>query len=419
MARYTFKMPDIGEGIVEAEIVKWHVAVGDAVREEQPVVDVMTDKATVEIAAPVAGTLLTRAGVEGSKVAVGAELVAFEIAAEVTVGSDASAVAGAALPAVQAAPAANPQGTNSGLAVPVAAQTRDGQKSAGKTLAAPAVRARAKSLGVELSGIAGSGSNGQVVHADLDRALLSRPAGSAAKPVAMIAPGRYTEAKMLGLRRIIAERMADANRRIPHVTYVEEVDVTALEVLRETLNAQQPNRHLTVLAFIARAVLDALATHKHLNSLFDDCEGLVRTYEPVHLGIATQTSRGLLVPVIRDAQSLTLDELAVAIARSSEAARQGTSRREDLMGSTITISSLGALGGIMATPIINPPEVAIVGVNRIVARPVVRDGAVAVRKMMNLSSSFDHRVIDGHDAAAFIRTVRERLEAPEQLAASR
>ena len=412
MARYTFKMPDIGEGIVEAEIVKWHVAVGDAVREEQPLVDVMTDKATVEIAAPVAGKLLARAGVEGSKVAVGAELVAFETAA----GPEAAT---AALPTVQAPPATKRQGTDSGPSVPAASQNGGWEKAVGRALAAPAVRARAKSLGVELSLITGGGPDGQVIHADLDRALLSRPVSGAAKRAAAIPPGRYTEAKMLGLRRIIAERMADANRRIPHFTYVEEVDVTALEDLRETLNAGQPNRHLTVLSFIARAVLDALGTHKHLNSLFDDGEGLVRTYEPVHLGIATQTSRGLLVPVIRNARALTLNELAAAIAGSSETARQGASRREDLMGSTITITSLGALGGIMATPIINPPEVAIVGVNRIVARPVVRDGMVAVRKMMNLSSSFDHRVIDGHAAAAFIRTVRERLEAPEQLLASR
>jgi 2-oxoisovalerate dehydrogenase E2 component (dihydrolipoyl transacylase) len=297
-----------------------------------------------------------------------------------------------------------------------AAQPGEGKKSVGKALAAPAVRVRAQLLGIDLSGIAGSGPHGQVIHADLDRALLSRPARVAAKPAAAIPLGRFTETKMIGLRRIIAERMADANRRIPHFTYVEEVDVTALEGLRATLNSGLQNPHLTVLAFIARAVLDALGTHKHLNSLFDDGEGRVRTYEPVHLGIATQTARGLLVPVIRDAQALSLNELASAIARASEAARQGAARREDLMGSTITISSLGALGGIMATPIINPPEVAIVGVNRIVERPVVRDdGTVTARKMMNLSSSFDHRVIDGHDAAAFISTVRERLETPEPL----
>ena len=398
MARYVFKMPDIGEGIVEAEIVKWHVAAGEAVREEQPLVDVMTDKATVEIAAPVSGVLLTLGGDTGSKVAVGAELVAIET--------------GVVAPAGPAAP--KPVAV---VDVPVAS-AKTAAMAAGKALASPAVRARASSLGMALTGVPGSGPDGRIVHADLDRELQARSRSTQPKPAAMpIASGRYEEIKIVGLRRVIAERVADAARRIPHFTYVEEVDVTALEDLRATLNAGAGTGHRTVLAFIAKAVVDALRTHRNLNSHFDDAAGIVRTYEPVHLGIATQTARGLMVPVIRDAQSLDIRGLAAAIAEASEAARQGIARRQDLGGSTITITSLGALGGVMATPIINPPEVAIVGVNKIAAKPAVRGGEVTVRQLMNLSSSFDHRIIDGHDAAAFIRTVRELLEAPAGLAA--
>jgi 2-oxoisovalerate dehydrogenase E2 component (dihydrolipoyl transacylase) len=276
------------------------------------------------------------------------------------------------------------------------------------------VRARAKALNIDLASIAGSGPAGRVEHADLDR-LLTNAAPASAPPVAS-APAEVgsEDVKIFGLRRRIAERMQDANRRIVHFTYVEEVDVTALEALRQSLNADGTGRpRLTVLPFLIKAIAAAIARHPAINSHFDDTNGIVRRFAAVHAGIATQTERGLLVPVIRDAGAKDLWQIASDISRLSGEARAGKSNREELSGSTITVTSLGALGGIMATPIINPPEVAIIGVNRIIERPVIIDGAVAIRRIMNLSSSFDHRIIDGHGAAAFIAEVRKLLESPQ------
>ena len=397
MARFVFKMPDVGEGTAEAEIVKWHVGIGEDVKEEQPLVDIMTDKATVEIAAPVSGRIIARHGEEGVKAAVGSELVVFEIEGGVTGQPPATAV----IEAEPAKPAAAPI-------------------LSGKALAPPAVRARAKALGIDLSKTAGSGPGGRILHGDLDAILLSRQAAVHApvKPVLGAKEDGADDIKIFGLRRRIAERMQDAKRRIPHFAYVEEVDVTELEALRAGLNGAAGTRgHLTPLAFLLRALIRALRDHPGVNAHFDDADGVIRRFRSVHAGIATQTGRGLLVPVIHHAEAMDLWQLAAEIARLSEAARSGKARREDLTGSTITVTSLGALGGIAATPIINPPEVAVIGVNRIAERPMVRDGAIVIRKMMNLSSSFDHRIVDGFEAAAFIKSVKDGLENPAAMAA--
>jgi 2-oxoisovalerate dehydrogenase E2 component (dihydrolipoyl transacylase) len=396
MSGFVFKLPDVGEGIAEVEIVKWHVKAGDRVKEGQALADVMTDKATVEIGAPVSGVVLATSGSEGSKMAVGAELAVFE-----TQGA--------------AAPRAEQQAT-------IAVQTEQSaplathKPASGKALASPAVRARAKALNIDLAGLTGSGPAGRIEHADVDR-LLSKAAPLSAPPPA-IAPAEAgsEDVRIFGLRRRIAERMQDSKRRIPHFTYVEEVDVTELEALRQSLNAESRGRpHLTALPFLIKAIVAAVSRYPAINSQFDDARGIVRRFSAVHAGIATQTARGLLVPVIRNAEAKDLWQIAAEIARLSEEARAEKSKPNELSGSTITVTSLGALGGIMATPIINPPEVAIIGVNRIILRPAIVDGAIVARKLMNLSSSFDHRVIDGHEAAAFIAEARKLLEAPQQL----
>ena len=389
MGRYVFKLPDVGEGVAEAEIVKWHVAVGDDIREEQPLVDIMTDKATVEIVAPVTGRVVSRNGEEGSKLAVGSEFVVFEIA-------------GSEMAPEPEAPKAKTVTTASHAVT-------------GTALASPAVRERAKAMGVDLATVTGTGPQGRVVHSDLDQ-LLAKGQGSPANPIAAdIAAGGI---KISGLRRRIAERMEVANR-IPHFSYVEEVDVTALETLRAELNSMKgASSRLTVLPFIIRALTKCLVDHPTINALYDAAQGVICRFTEVHVGIATQTDRGLLVPVIRNAESKDVWQLAAEIARLSEAARSGKATLEELSGSTVTVTSLGALGGIAATPIINPPEVAIIGINRIAERPIVRDGSITIAKMMNLSSSFDHRIVDGYEAAAFIKAVKDCLEAPTLLIAA-
>jgi 2-oxoisovalerate dehydrogenase E2 component (dihydrolipoyl transacylase) len=397
MGRHVFKLPDVGEGVAEAEIVKWHVAVGDTVKEEHPLVDIMTDKATVEIASPVSGRVVTRNGAEGSKLAVGAELAVFETETE----SKAEPVPSISPPA-QAADAPPTPETASTV----------------KALAAPAVRARAKSLGLDLAHIAGTGPNGQVRHSDLDAQLLARQGSQpVATDLALAAPEPGSEdIKIFGIRRRIAERMQESKRRIPHFTYVEEVDMTEAETLRAKLNANSDlPAHLTALAFVIRALINTIRSHPVVNAQFDDANGVVRRFQSVHLGIATQTERGLLVPVIHHAETMDIWRIAAEVARLSELARSGKAAREELAGSTITVTSLGALGGVAATPIINPPEVAVIGVNRIAERPVARDGAIVIAKMMNLSSSFDHRIVDGHTAAAFIKAVKDSLEKPDRL----
>jgi 2-oxoisovalerate dehydrogenase E2 component (dihydrolipoyl transacylase) len=409
MGTHVFKLPDIGEGIAEAEIVAWHVKVGDMVKEDQPLVDVMTEKATVEIGAPVSGKILTRNGTEGEMAAVGSELVV--IATEDGTGESPPHAAGSARERVAPVAAESPVAVP---ATPVAAVRSEGARR--KPLAAPAVRKRAVSLGIDLATVGGTGPDGQIRHEDLDAVLLAR-GGTAERPALAEPREGIEEVRVIGLRRQIAEAMIEAKRRIPHFSYVEEVDVTELEELRDALNTRfkDVRPRLTLLPLLIRALTRALPEHPGINAHYDDAAGIIRRHAAIHVGVATQTRRGLLVPVVRHVEARDLWGIAAEIARLTEAARSGKASREELSGSTITISSLGPLGGIAATPIVKPPEVAVVGVNRIVERPVVREGQIAIRKMMNLSSSFDHRVVDGYDAAAFIKSLKDCLETPALL----
>ena len=418
MTVHTIRMPDLGEGIAEVELVEWRVKPGDVVAEDQILCDVMTDKATVEIPSSVAGRVAELGGEIGQTLAVGAMLIRIE--------GDAAAAAPAQAPPPASAPkAAAPRPSPAPTAaapvpvpvpVPVPAPVPAPQPAGSqplRVLAAPAVRARARSLGVDLSRIHGSGPDGRILHADLDAA---RPDGDR-RSGAGIATDATREVKLVGLRRKIAQKMQESKRRIPHFTYVEEVDVTELVALRDELNRQHgaARGELSPLAFIVRAVVRAVAAFPQVNARFDDEAGVLTLHDAVHLGVATQTDAGLVVPVLRQAQTLDLWACSAAVASLAASARAGKAAREDLSGSTITVTSLGKLGGIVSTPVINHPEVAIVGVNRIVARPVVRDGAIQVRQMMNLSSSFDHRVVDGAVAAAYIQRVRGLLEHPATL----
>jgi 2-oxoisovalerate dehydrogenase E2 component (dihydrolipoyl transacylase) len=404
MGAFVFKLPDVGEGIAEAEIVAWHVDVGQEVKEDQPLVDVMTDKATVEIGAPVSGRILSRTGEVGRMAPIGSELVVIETEKDQSTSARPAARARekeTTTPAVTGSPAEH--------AAPDPVQ---------KTLTAPAVRARASALGIDLASIHGTGPEGRVRHEDLDVVLVGshRPHAPPAESVNDI-----EDVKVIGLRRQIAERMADSKRRIPHFSYIEEVDVTALEALRADLNHDQgvDATRLTLLPFLITAIVRAVARNPGVNAHFDDENFVIRRFNVVHAGVATQTPRGLVVPVIRHAGGRGLWDLAAEIQRLGAAARAGKATRAELTGSTITVSSLGALGGVAATPIINRPEVAIVGVNRIVERPVIRAGRIVPARMMNLSSSFDHRVVDGVGAATFIRDLKSELEAPGRLLVNR
>ena len=439
MGIHIIKMPDIGEGIAEVELVAWHVQVGDMVKEDQTLADVMTDKATVEIPSSVSGKVLALGGAVGQVMAVGSEVIRIEVegagnlkdadaeqkvppapvkpaqVATEKIATTAPAAPAAAAPAAPATPvrAAAPAPNR---AAPAAANQRT---PGDKPLASPAVRRRAWDLGVDLQYVPGSGPAGRISHQDLD-AFVARGARGAA---AVGADLRYQERSdeeavpVIGLRRKIAHKMQEAKRRIPHFTYVEEVDMTELEALRQRLNALHGKARgkLTVIPFLARAMVLALRDFPHLNARYDDEADVLTKYGAVHLGIAAQTDGGLMVPVLRHAETKDLWTCAVEVARLAEAARTGKAARDELTGSTITITSLGALGGIVSTPVINRPEVAIVGVNRMVERPMVRGGAVVLRQMMNLSSSFDHRVVDGMHAAEFIQKVRGYLECPATL----
>jgi 2-oxoisovalerate dehydrogenase E2 component (dihydrolipoyl transacylase) len=419
MGRYLIKLPDVGEGTTEAEIVKWHVAVGQAIREEDPLVDVMTDKATVEIPAPVAGTVVALAGAVGEKRPVGSELVWLDVAGQGNVAESAPVAADSAAPAQDAAivassPPSEAAAPGEAVAIPPAPPRRLGAKP----LASPAVRRRAWDLGIALQFVPGTGPAGRITRQDLDAYIEARARPESPAPIAARAVRRdeVEQIPIVGLRRAIAEHLQQAKRHIPHFSYIEEVDVTALEELRSTLNAQQEGRErLTLLPFLMRAIVRAVTDQPDVNARFDDEAGVLHRHRAVHIGIATQTESGLLVPVVRHAEALDLRQAAAELRRLAAAARAGKASRAELTGSTITITSLGALGGLAATPVINHPEVAIVGVNRICERPVVRDGRVVVRKMMNLSSSFDHRIIDGWAAASFIQHVKHDLEQPALL----
>lgn len=419
MGRYTFRLPDIGEGIAEAEIVAWHVRVGDKVDEDGRLADMMTDKATVEMESPVAGTVIEVAGEAGDIVAIGAPLVVLEVDGPGNEEADAS------LPPAAPAKAEAPSAPSVGTAVPpqvgAQAETAVPPSPSARVLASPAVRARARALGVDLAMVK-PGAEGIVDHAALDSHLLAQRSATAPRAEPQrefeVLPGAGQQVKVIGLRRRIAENMAASKRHIPHFSYVEECDVTALEAVRAELNALGGNgAKLTVLPFILAAVCRALPEYPMINARYDDAAGVVTRYDSVHLGVAAQTDAGLMVPVIRDAQMLGVRELAAEIARLAAAARDGSAKSEELSGSTITVTSLGPLGGIATTPVINRPEVAIVGPNRIVERPMfIPDGQggerVEKRKLMNISISCDHRVVDGADAASFIQAVKRSLESP-------
>jgi 2-oxoisovalerate dehydrogenase E2 component (dihydrolipoyl transacylase) len=406
MSQFVFKMPDLGEGTVEAEIVAWHTQPGDVVSEDQIIVEVMTDKAAVEVPAPVSGRVLSTTGSPGDKVAVGSPLIVFETDA---------AQAPAATEAPRAAARAAPINTAPADAAPA------GAPRANRVMASPANRRRAREAGIDLSRIAGSGPGGRIVRGDLVAAGASPAwsqsgAAGAAAPLAQTAQTapETSEIKVIGIRRLIAERMSEAKRNIPHFAYVEEIDVTELEALRQHLNAKlaKGEATLTYLPLIALALVRVLESFPQCNVLYDAARGVLVRHRAVHVGIATQTPDGLKVPVVRNVQALGLWEIAAEIRRVSERARSNKSTRDELIGSTITVTSLGKLGGIASTPVINAPEVAIIGLNKAVDRPVVQQGAVVVRRIMNLSSSFDHRFVDGYDAAAMIQALKERLEHP-------
>ena len=422
MGIHTIKMPDIGEGIAEVELVAWYVKVGDLVTEDQILADVMTDKATVEIPSPVAGKVLLLGGAVGQVMAVGSDLIQIEVQGTGTPAAKAVAVAPTIAPepavAKVAAPAttAPPPAQREATAAPATVHAR---ASGDKPIASPAVRRRAWDLGIELQFVPGTGMAGRITQQDLD-AYAAR-AGQATGMVQ--ADQRYAQRSaeeaipVIGLRRKIAQKMQEAKRRIPHFTYVEEIDVTELEALRTRLNAKygKERPRLTLLPFLVRAVVLAVREFPQVNARYDDEAAVVTRHQAVHLGMATQTDGGLMVPVMRHAETLDLWACAAELMRLSDAARTGKATREELTGSTITITSLGALGGIVSTPVINHPEVAIVGVNRMVERPMIRNGAVVARQMMNLSSSFDHRVVDGMHGAEFVQLLRGYLECPATL----
>jgi 2-oxoisovalerate dehydrogenase E2 component (dihydrolipoyl transacylase) len=422
MGIHVIKIPDIGEGIAEVELAAWHVNVGDTVVEDQALADVMTDKATVEIPSPVAGTVIARGGDVGNFLAVGSELISLQVEGTGNQKTDARENA----VAEQITPAVTPNTTTGGTTGVAERLSRTDESSQDTVpiahqpgehpLASPAVRKRASDLGIELRLMHGTGPAGRILHEDLDTYLQGRR-GTAAARTGYIERNNEDPVPVIGLRRKIAQKMQEAKRHIPHFSYVEEIDVTELEDLRAQLNRKwgEQRGRLTVLPLLARAMAIALRDFPQINARFDDEAGVVTRYGAVHIGIATQSKAGLMVPVLRHAETRDLWSIGAEISRLAQAVRSGKAEREELSGATITITSLGALGGIVTTPVINRPEVAIVGVNRIVERPMIRNGAVVARKMMNLSSSFDHRVVDGIDAAEFIQAVRVLLEQPAML----
>ena len=399
MSEHVFKLPDLGEGTVESEIAEWFVKVGDQVQEEDVVGTMMTDKAAVELSSPVSGKVIRLAGEPGDVVAVGAPLVVFETEGE----------AAASEPAAD--PVEKPDQPERPEPAP-AAKPADAPAS-GKVLTSPAIRRRAREAGIDLALVPGTGANGRILRKDLDAYLQQRLPDSADLAGA---EGGTTEVKIIGLRRMIAERMSQAKREIPHFSYVEEIDITELESLRRHMNtSREGDQRLTLLPFLGLALVKALKSFPQCNTTHDRERELLIRHDAVHLGIATQTPDGLKVPVARHCERRSLDSLASEIRRVSHAARDNRIKRDELTGSTITITSLGKLGGIVSTPVINQPEVAIIGVNRAVERPVVHEGHVQVRRMMNLSSSFDHRFVDGYDAAAMIQMIKNLLEHPAQI----
>ncbi len=432
MAERIIKLPDVGEGIAEAELVEWHVKVGDVVREDDLLAAVMTDKATVEIPSPVEGEVTWVGAEVGDTVAIGSAIVKLKVAGDASAAEEAPVEAAGEPPAPPAPePSPDPAAASPAPALqPVPKPVQPVVKSAGapraaapvprrgvgeKPLASPAVRLKAREAGVDLRQVPGTGPAGRVTHEDLDAFLLHGPEPLHAP--GLVEKSAVTDIKVVGLRRRIAEKMALSKSRIPHITIVEEVNVSPLEDLRATLNRKPtPERpKLTLLPFLMRAMVKAIAEQPNLNALYDDEAGIIHQHAGINIGIATQTPSGLIVPVVKHAEARDIWGCGLELSRIAERARDGTATRDELTGSTITITSLGALGGIATTPVINRPEVAIVGVNKMMIRPVWDGTTFVPRKMMNLSSSFDHRVIDGWDAAVFVQRLKELLENPAML----
>lgn len=405
MTRFVMRVPDLGEGSVSAEVIAWKVAAGDTVREDAPLVELSTDKAVVEVPSPVSGVVVAVSGKPGDTLAVGSELAVFEVEGALEGQGVPSAAPSArpTAPALTAPPARSVPAAPPVAAASLAPATQDSLLPA-RVMASPATRRRAAETGLDLARVQGTGPGGRIVEADLERAQHGTPG--------------ITEIPVIGVRRVIAQRMSDSKRNAPHFAYVEEVDVTDLEALRGRLNTARKasgGESLTYLPFIARALAAALAGFPQCNAHYDAARNVLLRHAAVHLGIATQTPDGLKVPVVRDVARRDLDDLTTEIRRVTEAARSGRARREELSGSTITLTSLGKLGGIVSTPILNAPEVAIIGINKAVERVVVHHGEIAIRRIMNLSSSFDHRFVDGHDAAALIQALKARIETPQDI----
>ena len=403
MSEYIFNLPDLGEGLVEAEIAEWMVKVGDDVKEEDPVGAMLTDKAAVELSAPVSGRVVSLAGEVGDTLAVGAPMMIFETRDDQQVTAPAASTPAPAI------------AENTVADVTPAKEQKDlTQPQTGKILTSPSLRRHARESGIDLGQVSGSGTRGRILRSDLEKHVTGGPSGSPHPDGAKELSNEITETRVIGLRRMIAERMSEANREIPHFAYVEEIDITALESLRQHLNSQKAagDDKLTLLPFIGLALNRVLKQFPQCNALYDKDRNVISQYGAVHLGIATQTPDGLKVPVVKHSESCSLQDLANEIRRVSTAARENTAKRDELMGSTITITSLGKHGGIASTPVINLPEVAIIGVNKAVERPVVVNGQIVIRTMMNLSSSFDHRFVDGYDGAMMIQALKDMLEQP-------
>lgn len=424
---FTMKLPDVGEGVAEAELVEWLVAVGDEVTPDSALAEVLTDKATVEVSCPVSGVVTELHGEPGDVLAVGSDLVEIDTGdaspdePDANVDADAEPAAGAAAAGTPLDPPVPPTdapegGSRSATEPPAPPPAPSGQSAGARASAAPAVRRRARELGIDLGSVPGTGPDGRVVHADLDRLLAGGSAGRVRNAGAGADDGHPEPVR--GIRRRIAERLTAAWTEIPHITYVESVDVTELERLRAELNRQgeqQGAPRLTMLPFIAVAIANACSEQPTINAHYDHAEQVLTRFDGVHIGIATQTDGGLLVPVVRHAEARRLRDLAAEIARVTEAARDGSATRDELSGSTISITSLGAIGGVTTTPLLNAPEVAIVGVNKIETRPVWQGDRFEPRQVLNLSSSFDHRMVDGWDAASFVQRIKTLLEAPALL----
>ncbi len=418
MGEHVIKMPDIGEGVAEAELVEWEVEIGTEVREDQILASVMTDKATVEIPAPCNGKVIWLGPEIGETVAVGSAIIRLEVEGPGNVQpADTPPVAKdkkTATPKGKSAPAPSTASPAKSKAPSRASEPLHPVKQNKKPLAAPSVRKKAMQAGIDLRLITGSGRAGRITHKDLEAFITSGGAGRAVQNNQRPADSSVKDIKLVGLRRKIAEQMSLSKSRIPHITYVDEIDMTALEELRSKLNSErkETSPKLTLLPFLMRAMVRAIEEQPQMNARFDDEAGIIQQYAGMHIGVAAQTDNGLVVPVVRHAETLSLWECASELLRLANAAREGTASRDELTGSTITITSLGKMGGIVTTPVINYPEVAIIGVNKMRTLPVWQEGEFVPRKMMNLSSSFDHRVIDGWDAAVFIQRIKSLLESP-------